>query len=230
MSFLASFNKRATADELMDQPDCDEQQLFRTLDQFHGINVLFSRVRGLLKRTLLADMQPGIEYHLLDLGAGACDIPVWLLKQAEQRGLQLRITALDADPRVVRYAREHYGNVPGLSIVEGNALELESFAPFDYLFANHFLHHLPQEEVERILAQSRKLCRRGFVFSDLQRSPWSYLAFSLVARIYRGSFAREDGLLSIRKGFLPTDFSPQPDLHIRTAFPGRIHLMGGLGI
>jgi 2-polyprenyl-3-methyl-5-hydroxy-6-metoxy-1,4-benzoquinol methylase len=228
MISFSDFRTRATEDELMDHPDCDGAQLFRTLDQFHGINRLFSRVRGLLARTVLADIRPGSPRHLIDLGAGACDIPVWLLSVAEKRGLDLRITAIDTDPRVVGYARERYGHVPGLNILEHTALDLDSLAPFDYLFANHFLHHLPDEVIPTLLSDAHRLSRRGFVISDLRRSPWSYLGFSLIAHIYRDSFARTDGLISIRKGFRPSDFSAVPfPLHIRTRLPGRIQLLGG---
>lgn len=228
MITFSDFQSRAVDDEIMDLPDCDEAQLFRTLDQFHGINRLFSRVRGLLTRTILADMKPGTLRHLVDLGAGACDIPVWLLDTARQRGLDLRITAIDADPRVVHYARQRYGEVPNLSILEHDALDLDRLAPFDYLFANHFLHHLTDGVIPPLLAEAHRLCRRGFVISDLRRSPWSYLGFSLVARIYRDSFARADGLVSIRKGFRPSDFTDIPvPLRIRTALPGRIQLLGG---
>lgn len=225
ITFFRSFRQRATGAERMDLPDCDEDQLFRTLDQFHGINVLFSRVRGLLKRNVLDDMQSGRAYHLVDLGAGACDIPVWLLRQAASRGLDLRVNAIDADPRVVRYARKRYGDVNGLKIEEGDALNLEALAPFDYVFANHFLHHLPDTAVHQVLADAGRLARRGYVFSDLKRSPWSYLAFSLIARIYRDSFAREDGLLSIRKGFRTGDFKHKDSLRVRYALPGRIQIL-----
>lgn len=225
LTFFDSFKTRATGDELMDLPDCDEGQLIRTLDQFHGINRLFSRVRGLLNKTILADMEPGTPAHLIDLGAGACDIPVWLLHTAQQRGLDLRITAIDADPRVVRYAQERYGDVPNLRILEHDALDLESLAPFDYVFANHFLHHLPDDAVHQVLAEAHRLAQRGFVFSDLKRSPWSHLAFSFIAHIYRDSFAREDGLLSIRKGFRREDFEDAEGNLFRSAFPGRIQLV-----
>lgn len=222
------FSLRARESELMDQPDCDPEKLTRTLDQFHQINRLFSRVRPLLRETVLTDMQPGQPYHLVDLGAGACDIPVWLLAAARKRGLDLRITAVDADPRAVSYAKERHGRTPGLDIRAGDALNLEALAPFDYLFANHFLHHLPDDAVHQLLADASRLARRGFVFSDLRRSRWSYAGFSLFARIYRNSFARQDGLISIRKGFLPSDFPDTAStFSIRTRLPGRIQFLGG---
>ncbi len=222
MNVFQTFKHRAEEEEQMDRPDSDAARLCRTLDQFHQINVLFSRVRGLLKRTLLQDMRPGEAYHLLDLGAGACDIPVWLLQQAEKKGVQLRITALDADPRVVEYAQQRYGQTERLSIVLGDALDLNAYSPFEYVFANHFLHHLPSEQAENVITLAGRLASRGFVFSDLRRSPWSYLGFSMFAHVYRNSFSRKDGLLSIRKGFRKEDLRVEPQVKVRYSLPGRI--------
>jgi SAM-dependent methyltransferase len=223
---VLDFSKRATEAERMDSPDCDAVRLSRTFDQFHQINRLFSRSRSLLHGTVLADMKPGTAYHLVDLGAGACDIPVWLLAESRKRGLTLRITAVDADPRAVDYAKTRHGDTPGLEILQADALNLDALAPFDYLFANHFLHHLPDEAIEKLLIDAARLSQRGFVFNDLLRSRWSYHAFSLFARIYRNSFAREDGLLSIRKGFRPHDFGKMDGVIIHTQFPGRIQMIG----
>jgi len=234
MTFFTQFKQRATDEELMDQPDCDLQHLYKTLDQFKGINILFSRVRGLLKQTVLADMQPGRDYHLVDLGAGACDIPIWLLSEARRRGLRLTVSAVDADPRTIEYAKAKHSEVPGLQIMEADALKLDDLPAFDYLFANHFLHHLADPHLPGLFSDAHRLCRRGFVFSDLKRSAWSYLAFSVLARVYRNSFARVDGLLSIRKGFRAEDirrFSGPIPITVKTAFPGRIHVCGGsLGV
>jgi SAM-dependent methyltransferase len=214
---------RATEAELIDLPDCDEARLFRTLDQFTSINRLFSRARTLLRRQVLDRIPPGESCHLVDLGSGACDIPVWLLHEARRRGLSLRVTAVDADARVVRYARERHGAEPGLEIREADALDLDAFAPFDFLFANHFLHHLPDAVLPKLLADATRLARRGVLFSDLHRSRFSYLAFSLLARFYRNSFARIDGLISIRKGFTLQELRTlAPDYHLRRAFPGRV--------
>jgi ubiquinone/menaquinone biosynthesis C-methylase UbiE len=225
------FSKRSTDAELMDLPDADEARLFRTLDQFQHINRVFSQVRPLLRKTILRDMQPGTDYHMIDIGAGACDIPIWMLHEAGKRGLTLRITAVDSDPRVVRYARERHAQIEGLSIHEADALKLGECDPFHYVFANHFLHHLPDEVIPQLLRDLHRLSQRGFVISDLRRSRWSYLGFSLVSRLYRDSFARTDGLISIRKGFQPADiqrYAPDLPLKIQTALPGRIQLLGGI--
>jgi 2-polyprenyl-3-methyl-5-hydroxy-6-metoxy-1,4-benzoquinol methylase len=191
----------------MDDPDCSEERLLRTLHQFASINRLLSRYRTILRRWVLDDMarDPARDYHLLDLGAGGCDIDAWLLHRARRRHLRLRITAVDADPRVVQWAQTRHRSVPGLAIQCRDALSDPSDEPVDYLFANHFLHHLRDEDIVSLLRQWTPRVRRRIVLSDLRRSRWSYAAFSLFALAYRGSFTRSDGLLSIRKGFAPDE-------------------------
>ncbi len=202
---IPDFSKRAEIDELMDNPNCDEAKLLRTVRQFASINRLVSRYRTILRREVLGDMRPGRAYHLVDMGAGGCDIDVWLLQAARKRGLDLRIAACDIDPRIIAYARSTFGNVQGLEIREKDLLEAEFDEPVDYIFANHFLHHLDSETIVRLLETWHPRVRRKMLFSDLQRDPLSYWGYALLSLFYPSSFARVDGLISIRRGFLPEE-------------------------
>lgn len=231
MSARPDFRQRATDAEQMDRPDCDLQTLHRTLDAFAGINRCFSRLRSPLRRWVLAPLKAhppaNRPARVLDLGCGACDVPIWLLGEAQRQRIPLEVTALDADPRVVAYARSRHGQLPGLQIVLGDATRLAAFAPVDFIIGNHFLHHLDNATVTRVLAEARQQALRGVLFTDLARSRFSYAAFSLLALPFRGSFIREDGLLSIRKGFRPSDFGPLIEAEgyaVRTACPGRVLL------
>jgi len=224
---MIDFSKRITTPELMDDPNCDEILLFRTLDQFRIVNRLFSRYQRLLTKTILQDMQPGRTYHLVDVGAGGCDIPAWLLTQAQKKGLSLRITALDTDPRITRHAQKAYSHLENLSIVNDSGEHLEKYAPIDYVFANHVLHHLDDDTIRTFIQTSTRLANRGVIFSDLKRSRWSYIGFSIAALVFRHSFTRSDGLLSIRRGFLPAELADFADssLTVQTLHPGRVNLV-----
>ncbi|MCF7818965.1 MAG: methyltransferase domain-containing protein [Kiritimatiellales bacterium] len=232
---LPDFSRRAAMDELMDAPDCDETRLLRTVRQFASINRQVARYRTILKRWVLDDMQddPAREYHLVDMGAGGCDIDVWLLQAARRRGLKLRITACDMDARTITYARSVYGQTPGLSIRKTDLLVDAFDEPVDYVFANHFLHHLTGEEILRLLRLWQPRVRRRMVFSDLLRSPVSYMGFSALSLFYRDSFARTDGLISIRKGFLPRELAAMADaatgggFSVHRLLPGRLVLCIG---
>lgn len=227
--------RRSQARELMDDTLSDPVLLQRTLDQFSLINRLFSRMRGLVRRCILEDIvargtgPTGETISVLDVGAGACDIPLWLLAEARTRGIALEITCLDHDPRVVDYARRRTSREPAITVREGSALEIEG--PFDYIMANHLLHHLTEPEIDRFLERSFRACRRRLLLNDLLRSYWSLAGFSLFATLFlHRSFARTDGALSIRRGFRPLelqrliDRSPWAGARLGTMLPGRICL------
>ena len=247
---LPDFSKRIWVAEAMDAVDCDEAMLLRTIAQFGGINRLVSRYRTLLARTVLRDMRdaPEREYHLVDLGAGGCDIPAWLLQRSRQLGLRLRVTALDSDARTVAWAQRRWAREEGLTVVCAGAEELARFGPVDYVFANHFLHHLPDEAIRPILARVRDVAARGYVLADIRRGAFAYMGVTLLNGLFfRRSFALADGQLSVRKGFLKSELeallpagvpagmagSSSPagtagsGARVETLFPARLAVVGG---
>lgn len=235
---MPDFSTRAQLSELMDDPDCSEVLLLRTIRQFTSINLLVSRYRTILTRCVLADMQrePERSYHMVDMGAGGCDIDAWLLQTAARMGLRLRITACDLDRRIARYARSTYGHIDGLVIREHDLLEDDFGEPVDYVFANHFLHHLHNDQIIALLQRWRPLVRRGMVFSDLERHPLAYIGFSVLSLAYRNSFTRPDGLTSILRAFKPDELLriahaalPDHRCSVYRVFPGRLVLCTGNG-
>jgi len=229
------FSRRWIGAELMDDPSCDETRLLRTLSQFSVMNRLVSRYRTILHRTVLRDMtkHPQRAYHLVDAGAGGCDIPVWLLRQAKRRGLFLRITAIESDSRTVTYARNVCAGIEGLTIEHADLMDLPRFAPVDYIFSNHVLHHLPDAIIPDVFSLMHKTANQKWIVSDLYRSPWAYAGFQLLGRCFHGSFTFEDGKRSIRRSFVESEIRwfahvvglPQK-IHIERLFPGRMLIIG----
>jgi len=232
---LPDLSRRALLPELMDDPHCDADRLLRTVRQFALINRLVSRYRTILTDGVLDDMarDPGRAYHLVDVGAGGCDIGCWLLRRAQSRGLQLRMTAIDADSRITEDARRRCRGVEGLTILEGNLFDVIDGMSFDYVFANHLLHHLQDVAIVKLLAAVGGKARRASIFSDLLRSRAAYAGYSLLAGLcWHRSFAWYDGRLSIRKGFLPDELLSLarrsgclPAAQVTTHFPGRVVLL-----
>jgi len=224
---------RSDMAELMDDPSCSEEMLLRTVRQFASVNRLVSRYRTILKRWVLTDMlnEPQRTYHLVDMGAGGCDIDAWLLGTAGRMGLKLRITACDLDPRIADYARRKYGHIQGITIREHDLLRDHFDQPVDYVFANHFLHHLEKSDLIRLLRHWQPLVHRRMVLSDLERHPLAYLGFSVFSLAYRNSFTRPDGLTSIRRGFKTGELLeytrealPHGVNRVHRVFPGRLVL------
>ena len=228
-------NRNTTDREKMDRTDADPQRLLRTIAQFRRINALFSASRRLLRRHVFSIMaqNPGRAYSLLDIGSGGCDIVCWAAREARRRSLQLNITALDHDPRMLPVARRAVRDYPEIRIVEGDALDLKRLGPYDFVFSNHFLHHLSWEEIEIVLQGLIARTRLAFVMNDLKRSPWAYLGATLcVGLLAPRSFAFYDGRLSIRRGFLAEEFRellaskfPGAPIRVLEAAPARVVLV-----
>ena len=235
--FFPDMRLRNTTDqEIMDRADADPDQLHRTIRQFQWINFLFSASRSLLREHFFSLMiqDPTRRYTLLDVGAGGCDIAIWAAREARTRGLKLNITALDNDPRILPVAYRAARDYPEIRIFEGNALDLGQQGPFDFIFSNHFLHHLDWDEIKIFLQQVLAATRLAFVMNDLKRSRWAYLGCTVFLGLStRRSFAFHDGRLSIRRGFLPgelRDFTtrnfPNARIHVAETSPARVVLYG----
>lgn len=219
--------------EMMDHPNGDIGKLYRTLGQFELINRLLSGSRRLLRQALFPhfDSTPDRSFEILDVGAGACDIPMWIARVGRSRGWRVHITALDADPRIVSWARRAVSEYPEIDVVEGSALELRRYGEFDFILANHFLHHLPDEDIFDVVTQIDAQARFGYLLNDLRRRAWAYIGFTLYALLFaHRSLTRVDGLLSIRKGFLREELEtlraqfPGSGMEVFTAFPARVGL------
>jgi len=239
--FFPNLQRRNTANkEMLELPGLDLTRTRRTIRQFKLINRLFSGSSRLMRRYFFPVMEkhPDRVYTLLDLGAGGCDIAIAAVREARRRGLKLAITALDNDPRTLAVAYQAIRDYPEIRIVEGNALQLGRLGAFDFIFSNHLLHHLRWEEIKVLLDQITVQTRLGFVMSDLKRSHWAYLGFTLFSPLLTPrSFHFHDGRLSIQRGFLPgelRDFlrreGPGREIQIVETYPSRVVLVYGAGI
>lgn len=231
------FKVRSTQPELMDDHGGSTTPLFRTLDQFSIINALFSRNRFLAKTLIIPHMrrQQGRSkpFSICDLGSGGCDFALWLSAYLADRSIPARIYCVDNDPRVVEFARNRCHGNDNIVVVNESALRFTDagICP-DYVFANHLLHHLPDEELVALLGLVHRSARLGYVLNDLVRSKRSYVLFMLFASlVLRNGYARSDGLRSIEKGFTTSELESfvnraeiAPPPRLERFFPGRIVL------
>jgi 2-polyprenyl-3-methyl-5-hydroxy-6-metoxy-1,4-benzoquinol methylase len=229
------FDVRSTKPEIMDDRDSDATLLFRTLDQFSLINLLFSRNRFLARTLIVPHMrrQRSNGFTVCDLGSGGCDFALWLSRFLSARAIKARIYCIDSDPRVVEYAQQRCSGIDDITVLNGSALRFDEcgIRP-DYIFSNHLLHHLTEDELVALISLVHRSARLGYVLNDLVRSKQSYLFFlAFTTAFLRNTFARADGLLSIQKAFTPLELArfvgrsgvvPRP--RMKLLFPGRIVL------
>jgi len=234
--FFPDLRLRNTSEkEKLELAEADPVLVLRTLRQFALINRLLSGSSRLMREHFFRVMerQPGRIYTLLDVGAGAGDLAVRAAREARRRGLRLEITALDNDRRALPLARLAARDFPEIRVVEGDARDLARLGPFDFIFSNHLLHHLTEEEIGVLLERLAVQTRLAFVMNDVKRSSWAYLGFTIFsALVTTRSFHFHDGRLSIRRAFLPEELRdlidkniPNQGIQVLETYPARIVLV-----
>ncbi|MGM0462965.1 MAG: methyltransferase [Fibrobacterota bacterium] len=216
MMSLTTFAQRSEKTELMDDPHCDPVQLNRTLKQFTHINRYLTHSRQYIQKYIITRMEnnPRRIYHILEIGSGGGDIARWILDRCTEKNLSVHITCCDKDPHAAAFLREKFRHSPRVSVIEEDIRDIRRLR-FDFVFANHFLHHLRQEDISPLLRHLSGICTEGLLINDLYRSKIAYVFFAVLSTLFlRRSFARFDGLRSIRRSFIPGDF-----LHDKS-FPG----------
>ncbi|GGE90090.1 methyltransferase domain-containing protein [Mycetocola zhadangensis] len=189
----------------MDDPECDLPTLFRTYAQFPVINGIVAGW-GITYRAEIRPRFTGTHHTLLDIGTGGGDVARALHRLARRDGVTLSVTAIDPDPRAAAYVRS-LPTREGVTYRQCTSSELVSEgATFDFVVSNHVLHHLSAPELGAVLADSERLARRLVIHSDIRRTRLGYVLYGAVTAIlFRRSFVREDGLISIRRSFLPSE-------------------------
>lgn len=232
--FFPDLKDRIYDPELMDMKNINEYQLLKTIKQFEIINFLFSQSRFLLNKYFINDMllDKSKTYSVLDIGAGGCDIDIWLSKYSKKKEINLKITCLDYDKRIINYAKSKTREHSNIEVIHGSAFDLGKMQNFDYIFSNHFLHHLENNDIIKIIDLIFNKTNKIFLLNDLYRSKPGYFGFTLFTGLFmKNSFTFSDGRLFIRKGFLLKDFENINDLlkisekiKVKKIMPSRIYL------
>jgi 2-polyprenyl-3-methyl-5-hydroxy-6-metoxy-1,4-benzoquinol methylase len=216
-----------TSQERMDDPDCDLAELQNTYRQFSTINSLISQWYKIYKLDIRPVLHPNTPNHLLDIGFGGGDIPIKLANWAANDGFDLRITAIDPDPRAFDFVQQ-LNRHPDITFLQ---CELAELAPgdhqFDIVISNHLVHHLNKIELHNILSHAKNLSTKKVLFNDIQRNDWAYLFFNLLSRpVFRSSFITQDGLTSIKRSYTQNELrNAVPDnWQVQSIFPFRLLL------
>lgn len=231
--------RAADARELMDDPEADAETLARTYRRFALVNTLLSGWRGLYRRRI-RPLVRGRDVRLLDIGSGGGDIARSLAVWSARDATRSQVLAADADPRATAWAAAWSAAQGGPANVVYTTSTSGALADagerFDVVVSNHLLHHLRDDEVESVLADSRRLLRPGglALHGDIARSPGAYTLFRLATwpferNLLRGTFIRADGLTSIRRSYTAAELRAlaPPGWRLRSAIPHRIVLLLG---
>lgn len=211
---IADLSSRAVhARERMDAADADLSMLERTYARFGLVNAVVSGARALYRREVRPRAQSR-SLRILDIGSGGGDLTRALAGRLRRDGLDAQITAVDTDPRAVRWARQHDDTGRVIWRCASSSELVHEGDEFDVILSNHVLHHLTAADLAGLLGDSQMLTApHGVVIhSDIARSRAAYLLFAAATapfawNLLAGSFIRPDGLTSIRRSYTAAELA-----------------------
>lgn len=193
---------RATDRELLDDPVESLAELEGSLRDIEIANRFLGGISPV--RRIFRKICPKTA---LDIGTGAGDIPLALVRDAQRSGRELRITCLDSSAQMLDIARRRTAANPALSFVcaNGEALPFADGA-FDVVMCNLALHHFDPQPAVRLLREMRRVARLKPVLCDLRRAGIGWLGAYLFSRIVsRNRLTRHDAPLSARRAYTPDE-------------------------
>lgn len=226
MPFILS-ERNSDLTEWMDRPDCDPVLLENTYRQFATINRILSQWKKIYRNEIRPHLTKTKPATLLDIGFGGGDIPYKLLEWAREDGFELQITAVETDPRAFRFAKQHRNN-DNIEYLHCSSTDLlDQGKHFDFVISNHLIHHLDARSLPAFLDEATRLATCKVIFNDIERSDAGYALFNLFSGlIFRKSFIRRDGLLSIRRSYIADELRAQVPgkWNVQRIFPFRLVL------
>ena len=228
----SSFNERSEKLEHLDTGDY-------TADEYEGCLIELRRINrwlgdaGALRRTLLRNFKNTASLSMLDVGAGSGELLRVVARDARSRGVDARLVGLELNERSARAIRERSAAFDEIKSVRGDALSLP-FADdvFDHVICSLFTHHFRDEQVVALLREFARVARRSVTVIDLHRHALAYLLYTTLGRlVLRNRLVREDGALSIRRGFRASELrvlanrAGFPNAEVTRRFPFRLVAM-----
>lgn len=233
--FIPDFSQRSTEREIMDGGEYTVEEAQGAYRDLRRVNRYLGGRAALLGHLMsLIATCSSRPVTILDIGTGSADIPQAVVRMARKRAIAVRIVALDANPLALEMARQEITAFPEISLVRADAFHLPfPDQSFDLVMTSEFLHHLATEDAVVFLHRLHGMARVAFVINDLRRHPIPYYSFWLLSHLFtRNRLIRNDGLISIRRGFTRRDVdelkrrSGLSGLSAYFHFPYRIVIVG----
>ncbi|HYW53055.1 MAG TPA: methyltransferase domain-containing protein [Dongiaceae bacterium] len=193
--------RRTIARELMDEPVADLDELAGNLRDIAFANARLGGTAPVVRALRRLGART-----VLDVGSGAGDVALALVRDAERRGVQVRVTCLDVSEQMLALARRATGAHPALEFVRGDGESLPfGGGAFDVVTCTLALHHFDPGGARALLGELRRVARITPVVCDLRRGAVAFAGTWLWSRTSRNRLTRHDAPLSVRRAYTPEE-------------------------
>jgi ubiquinone/menaquinone biosynthesis C-methylase UbiE len=230
------FRQRSVELEHLDKGDYTPEEYEGCMVELRRVNRWLGDARALGRSVLPRIGRDGArEFSLLDVGAGTGELLREVALWARGRGLKARLVGLELNERSASGILEESDAFREIAAVRGDALRLPfGDSAFDYVMCSLFTHHFDDDACAAVLREMSRVAKRRVYVIDLHRHPVAYYFYTTVGRLFlHNRLVREDGALSILRGFLPRELRRLAEraglsgAKVERRFPYRLVLSGG---
>ncbi len=200
--------QRRSDEEIMDDLGMDGNELIDSLDHIARINQWLGGNRltldGLEK--LLENHPRSKELSIVDLGCGNGDMLRTISRFGKRKGYVFKLLGVDANQTTIDYAIKLSEEYPEITYIQQNVLSPDfQKLKYDIALCTLFLHHFEDLTALKFVKAMVENASIGVVVNDLHRHAMAWYLFNLITLGMNNKMARQDGLLSILKGFKKKD-------------------------
>jgi ubiquinone/menaquinone biosynthesis C-methylase UbiE len=196
---------RSTQSEIMDDFDLKGDDMKKVLTDLKNVNKWLGgnkiSINGIIK--LLPEGANEQTITILDLGCGDGEILRECARFAKKEGYNFQLIGIDANTFILEEARRRSTDFQNITFLERDVFSSEiKELDYDIALCTLFLHHFSNKDLKAIIQRFLDQAQVGIVVNDLHRSRWAFWLFKMVSYlIIKTSIARNDGLVSVARGF-----------------------------
>jgi ubiquinone/menaquinone biosynthesis C-methylase UbiE len=199
--------KRKIIPELFDIDQGSSAEILSALRDLRNINRWFGgNATSALLIADLAERSGTQSLSILEVAAGAGDVPRTVQQQLRNKGIALELAFLD---RIATHLEN--GNSKGKvsqRAVVGDALSLPfASSSFDAIHCCLFAHHLTPKQIIHFVNEALRVCRRAVLINDVIRSPLHLALVYAGLPLFGSHITRHDAPASVRQAYTQKEMS-----------------------
>ena len=202
---MPNFSSRSQELEIMDNFQLDHDQIDGALDELEVINIWLGgyqvTLNGLKKLKLQNDL------HLSDWGCGGGDLLRKISKWSKNKGIQIKLTGIDATQSAVEYATEKSTSYSEIRYVLADVMDDMKKVPMcDVVISCLFTHHFDNESWIKLVQNMYKCASKAVIINDIHRHWLAYYSIGFLTGLFsKSKMVKHDARLSVLRSFSKTE-------------------------